>query len=115
MLPDNESFSKIRDIAGSIEADESWLRLFVLSRAVEIAAKQNDAQGVKCLELVARLALGDKNPGTGNDYTNQDGDPLSGLSNEELLATRASALEMIAWTKGQQEHNGTNGAAATNE
>lgn len=104
---------KVRAIADEIQENEAALRVFVLARAVEIAKEQNDSQGVKCLELIARLALGDRPP-SGNDYTNQSGMDFSNLSREELIAVQDAAQRMIDWTL-QERSNGSNGSHPATE
>ena len=69
------------------------LRMFVLARCVQIARKDDTSSGIKALELIARLALGD-----GARPLQDDGaKALRNLSDAELQSVADSARRIIEW------------------
>lgn len=78
-------------LAGQID-DRQALRAFVLARAIVIAQEKNDSTGIKALELIARLELGDVAPRTEGNYL----DHLESLTDDELQYIQESAERMTA-------------------
>ena len=98
MLLDPRLSSQVLDeVAAAVASDESQLRVMVLARCVQLGLTLKDATGMKALELLARLALGD------SGYTNQgEGMNLGEMTTEDLEAVAAYIDRAVKWERSNE-------------